>query len=214
MALSKRAQKICDQLDAQNPKMGDVKKCAAKIKKDHELALELWSTGEFGPRLVAVLIMDKGQLDQNAIEGLAKDIASHPEDQRDKLSEWLMAHQLMKSKRTTTMIESWKDHPSPTLRRLFWYHQGRLRWMGKIPTDNGAELIKSIDEQLEKESPEVQWAMNFTAGWIGVHDPKYRDQCIKIGERVGLYKGDHVHPGCTPNYLPEFIAMEADKAGK
>ncbi len=33
MALSKRAQEICDQLDQQNPKMGDVKKLAAKIKK-------------------------------------------------------------------------------------------------------------------------------------------------------------------------------------
>jgi hypothetical protein len=32
-----------------------------------------------------------------------------------------------------------------------------------------------------QEEPEVQWAMNFTAGWIGVYDEKYRTRCIKLG---------------------------------
>ena len=53
--------------------------------------------------------------------------------------------------------------------------------------------------------------MNFTAGWIGVYDKQYRKRCISIGEKTGLYKGKMVSKGCTPEYLPEFIAMEAGK---
>lgn len=211
MALSNRAQEICGQLDAQNPKMGEVKKVAAAIKKDHDLALELWSTKAFAPRLVAVLIMEKARLDQTLIDSLANDIATHPEEQRDKLSEWLLAHQLMKSTPTLALLQSWQDHTSPVLRRLFWYHQGRLRWTGQTPPANTPELLAALDKTLVTETPEVQWAMNFTAGWIGVHDPQYREQCIKLGERTGLYKGDHVSRGCTPNYLPEFIEIEAAK---
>lgn len=53
--------------------------------------------------------------------------------------------------------------------------------------------------------------MNFTAGFIGIHDPQHRSRCVQLGERVGLYKDDPVAPNCTPDYLPEFIRIEVDK---
>lgn len=63
--------------------------------------------------------------------------------------------------------------------------------------------------------PEVQWAMNFTAGQIGIHEPDYRARCVKLGEKTGLYKDEKVSRGCTPNYLPQFIDIEVRKrAGK
>lgn len=106
---------------------------------------------------------------------------------------------------------SWKNSPSSLQRRAFWYYQGRLRWTGQTPPDNTEELLSEIESNIMKEEPEVQWAMNFTTGWIGVYDKKYRDRCIKLGERTGLYKGEMVSKGCTPDYLPEFITIEANK---
>jgi len=53
--------------------------------------------------------------------------------------------------------------------------------------------------------------MNFLVGWIGVYDKKYRKRCIILGEKTGLYKGKMVSKGCTPEYLPEFIAIESNK---
>jgi len=53
--------------------------------------------------------------------------------------------------------------------------------------------------------------MNFTSGWIGVLEKKYRTRCIGIGQKTGLYKGEMVSKGCTPDYLPEFIAIESNK---
>ncbi|GAF11737.1 hypothetical protein JCM19045_868 [Bacillus sp. JCM 19045] len=44
-----------------------------------------------------------------------------------------------------------------------------------------------------------------------VYDEENRARCMEIGEKTGLYKGDHVSKGCTPNYLPEFIAIEVNK---
>jgi 3-methyladenine DNA glycosylase AlkD len=37
---------------------------AREIKKDHELALQLWATGDFLPHQLAILVMDKKQLSQ------------------------------------------------------------------------------------------------------------------------------------------------------
>lgn len=62
-----------------------------------------------------------------------------------------------------------------------------------------------------KAPPEVQWAMNFCAGQIGVHEPTFRSRCIKLGEKTGLYQSDPVAKNCTPSYLPEFIRIEVEK---
>lgn len=86
-----------------------------------------------------------------------------------------------------------------------------MRWVGQTPPDNTANLVSAIEATIAKEVPEVQWAMNFTAGWIGVYNQKYRTRCIEIGKQTGLYKDEMVSKGCTPNYLPEFIAIEANK---
>jgi 3-methyladenine DNA glycosylase AlkD len=192
-------------------KLGDLRKMAAEIKKDHALAMELWSTGEFLPRQLAILIMDARLLSQALIDQLDQDMQTHPLKERNQLIDWLMANQLAKDKKTITLMASWGNSPSKLQRRIFWYYQGRLRWMGQTPPPNTEVLLAAIEKHIANEEPEVQWAMNFTAGWIGVFDKKYRARCVEVGESTGLYKGQMVSKGCTPDYLPEFIAIESNK---
>lgn len=214
MTLSPKAQAVYAQIDLDTLRLGNLRKIAKTIKKDHELALELWATGGYQPRLLAILIMDKNLLTQEAIDSLAADMGDHDYDQRNQLADWLLSNQLTKSKKTVKLIETWESHPSPLLQRLYWYHQARLRWTGKTPPDNSAALLESLEANMATAEPEVQWAMNFSAGQIGIHEPAYRAQCIALGERLGLYKDDPVPRGCTPNYLPEFIRIETDKLSK
>lgn len=210
MKLSTRAENIFAQISDKNTKLGDLRIIAKKIKKDHKLAMELWSSGVFFARQLALLIMEKKLLTDEGIDKLVADIEHHSEKERLQLIDWLMANQLTKDKKTITLIESWKDSPSSLKRRVYWYYQGRLRWTGKIQS-NSEELLSTIENQIENEESEVQWAMNFTTGWIGVYEKKYRNRCIALGEKTGLYKGKIVSKGCTPEYLPEFIAIESNK---
>lgn len=55
--LSEKANRILAQID-ENTRLGDLRTMAKEIKKDHELAMELWSTGTFLPRQLAILVMD------------------------------------------------------------------------------------------------------------------------------------------------------------
>ena len=214
MKLSSNAEKIYNQINSKTTKLGDLRIIAKDIKKDHELALELWSTGEYLLRQLAILIMDKKLLSQEFIDKLDKDIQNHNVDEQTQLIDWLMANQLSKDKKTVALMESWKNSPSALQRRIFWYYQGRLRWMGQTPPPNTDSLIASIEAGLEKEKPEVQWAMNFTAAQIGIHQPEYRSRCIALGKQIGLYRDEVVSRGCTPNYLPEYISIEVAKREK
>jgi 3-methyladenine DNA glycosylase AlkD len=211
MNLTPEAQKLYAQINKEGTKLGDLRKIAKVIKRDHSLAMELWSTGDFLSRQLAILIMNKKLLSQPFVDQLFDEIQLHGTDERNQLADWLMANQLTKDKKTIALIESWENSPSIMQRRIFWYYQARLRWMGKIPPGNTGELLSSIEKNIEKEAPEVQWAMNFTTGWIGVYDAEYRSRCMAIGEKTGLYKDEKVAKGCTPSYLPDFIRMEAAK---
>jgi 3-methyladenine DNA glycosylase AlkD len=210
MRVSPKAKNILSKINDAT-KLGDLRIMAKEIRKDHALAMELWSSGKFLPRQLAILIMDKKLLSQDVIDQLDQDMQAHPPEERNQLMDWLMANQLAKDNTTIAMMESWEKSSSSLQRRIFWYYQARLRWTGQTPPSNTEELVSAIEKKIEKEPPEVQWAMNFTAGWIGVFDKKYRQRCIAIGERTGLYKGKMVSKGCTPDYLPEFIAIESRK---
>ncbi len=210
MKFSSKAENILNQISAKT-KLGDLRKIAKDIKKDHELAIELWSAGKFFPRLLAILIMDNKQVSQDFINELDGHMQTHPFDERNQLMDWLMANQLVKDKKTIALIESWKNSHSTLQRRIFWYYQARLRWTGQTPPANTPELLNEIEAKITKEEPEVQWAMNFTAAWIGVYDKQHRNRCIILGEKTALYKGEMVSKGCTPDYLPEFIAIESKK---
>ncbi|MCD6068279.1 MAG: alkylation repair protein [Bacteroidetes bacterium] len=214
MKLSSKAKDLLDRINRKTTKLGDLRILAKDIKKDHELAMELWSAGEYLPRQLAILIMDKKFLSQEFIDKLDKDIRTHTPEERNQLIDWLMANQLSKDKKTVALMAAWENSPSVLQRRIFWYYQGRLRWVGQTPPSNTEYLLSAIERSIEQEKPEVQWAMNFTAAQIGIFQPEFRSRCIALGERTGLYRDEVVHKGCTPNYLPELIAIQVAKLKK
>lgn len=211
MALSTRARKIVAALSAAT-KLGDLKQLGKEIRQDHDLALELWSTADHHPRLLATLLFDPKLLTESAIDRLAADLLTHAEPERNQIGDWLLANQLHKSKPLTALIETWRTSRSPVLRRWFWYHQARLRWTGKLPPPgSSADLLDCLETDMATAEPEVQWAMNFCAGQIGVFEPDLRARCIRLGKKLGLYRDQRVAKNCTPSYLPEFIRIEAAK---
>lgn len=152
MKLSSKAENIYAQINDKTTKLGDLRSLAKDIKKDHELAMELWSTGEYLPRQLAILIMDVKFLSQELINKLDNDIQHHIMEERNQLIDWLMANQLSKDKKTVALMQSWQNSPSALQRRTFWYYQGRLRWMGQTPPPNTEELLSSIEKNRKRRA--------------------------------------------------------------
>src|SRR5688572_21651875 len=115
MEPSSKAENIVNQID-EKTKLGDLRIIAKDIKMDHDSGMELWASGKYLARQLAILIMDKKQLSQELIDKLVKDIEQHKEDERNQLIDWLMANQLSKDKKTITLMESWENNPSSLLR--------------------------------------------------------------------------------------------------
>ncbi|MGI9627839.1 MAG: DNA alkylation repair protein [Longimicrobiales bacterium] len=210
MPVSARAEAVLEQAK-QTTRLGDLRRLAKEVGTDHHLAMELWSSGALTARQLAILVMDKKSVTQEFVDTLDDEVQVHGMDDRLQLFDWLMANQLNKTRGGKALLESWESSPSPLQRRLFWYNQARLRWTGQAPPPNTEHLLDALDARMEGEVPEVQWAMNFTAGQIGTYQPQHRSRCIALGERTGLYENDVVPSGCTPSYLPDFIEIQVAK---
>lgn len=85
--------------------------------------MELWSTENYMPRLLAILIMDKKLLSEDVIDKLVQEMQMHPYDERNYLMDWFMANQLTKDKKKIALMDSWQNSSSPLQRRAFWYYQ-------------------------------------------------------------------------------------------
>lgn len=127
---------LISKLNNKDIKRAEIKKLAKEIRKDHKLAMELWKTREFLPRMLSVLIMDNKLLTFDLIQKLVNELDVQEFTERNHITEWLLANQLTKSKATIILLESWESHSHQLLRRLYWYYQARLRWTGKNPSDN------------------------------------------------------------------------------
>ena len=57
--------------------MGDIRKVAAEIKTDHDLALALWKSGNLDARLLAILVMKPKDLSPVELDGSPSGMSFH-----------------------------------------------------------------------------------------------------------------------------------------
>ena len=85
MKLSTKAANILTQIAGGNTRFGDLRSIAKTIKKDHQLATELWSSKLFFARQLAILVMDKKLLTEEVIDDLISDMNQHNQNEKLQL---------------------------------------------------------------------------------------------------------------------------------
>jgi hypothetical protein len=55
--------------------------------------------------------------------------------------------------------------------------------------------------------------MNNTLAAIGIHHPQLRRRAVALGEQIGLYRDWPTSPGCTPPFVPVWVAEMVKRQG-
>lgn len=171
---------------------------AKRLKTQHELALELWATGDTAARLLATLICKPKALSASEQDGMIRDIRS------PKLLDWFIVNVVKPGRQAEELRVRWKDGDE-LVGRAGW----SLTTARVVKNANGLDLSALLD-QIEKEmkqAPEPkQWAMNHCLAEIGIHHASLRARAVGIGERLAVLIDYPASPGCTPPYAPLWIA--------
>ncbi|MFN8239430.1 MAG: DNA alkylation repair protein [Bacteroidales bacterium] len=179
-------------------KMGDIRAMAREIKTDHNLALQLWKTGNIEARFLAVLIMNPGKLSSDEIKSLV------PSERFTHVADWLTSYVIMKHPEKESLRREWMDSTEPMSARAGWSLTSER--VAKDPEGiDIPHLLKRIENEMPAAAPEIQWTMNMTLAQIGIYFKQYRVRSISIGEKLGIYRDFPVSKGCTSPFAPIWI---------
>ena len=179
-------------------RLGDIRKVAAELKTDHELAIALWETGNIDARLLAILLMKPKNLSSAELDRMVRSVAFAQE------ADWLNSYVVKNHPDKEALREAWMGADDPWAARAGWSLTSERIAKSPKGLDLPA-LLDRIESEMGGAAPEVQWTMNFCLGGIGIHFPKYRKRAIAIGETLGLYRDYPVSKGCTSPFVPIWI---------
>lgn len=187
-------------------KLGDIRVIAKKIKTDHELALDLWDTGNVEAQLLSTLIIKPKSLSADKLDKLTRSTTCA------QVADWLNAYVVAEHPEKETLREKWMLADDRWAARAGWNLTASRVNKGANDLDLPA-LLDRIEKEMPKAVPELQWTMNNTLGAIGIHHPKLRKRAVSIGEKIGLYQDWPVSKGCIPPYVPVWVEAIVKRQG-
>lgn len=188
-------------------KLGDIRAMAKKIKTDHQLALDLWDTGNVEAQLVATLIVSPKSLSAAELDRITRSTTC------PQVADWLNAYVVAQHPEKESLREKWMKAKDRWAARAGWNLTASRVNKGAADGLDLPALLDAIEKEMPKAKPEVQWTMNNTLGAIGIHHPKLRKRAIAIGENIGLYKDWPVSKGCIIPYVPVWVEAMVKRQG-
>jgi 3-methyladenine DNA glycosylase AlkD len=176
----------------------ELRTLAKRLKVQHELAVQLWATGDTAARLLATLVCKPKSFSAAELDAMIRDIRA------PKLLDWFIVNVVKPSRHAEELRLRWKDGDD-LVGRAGW----SLTTERVIKRPDGLDLdalLAQIEKELKHAPAQKQWAMNHCLAEIGIHHPKQRTRAIRIGERLEVLKDYPASPGCTPPYAPLWIA--------
>ena len=185
---------------------GDVRKLAAKIKKDHELAIQLWATGNIDAQFLAILLIKPKDLSKAEVDGMMRSIDFA------QVADWFISYIASKHPDKESLRQGWMADGDPWAARAGWALTSER--ISKSP--DGIDLpglLNRIESDMKEAAPEVQWTMNNCLAGIGIHFPDHRQRALAIGETLGIYRDYPVPKGCTSPFAPIWINEMVSRQG-
>jgi 3-methyladenine DNA glycosylase AlkD len=183
-------------------KIGDLKKIQKRIKKDHQLALELYDTGISDAMYLAGLIAEDEQMTkkdlQRWVEGASWGM----------ISEYTVPWVAAGSKHGREMALKWIDSKKESIAAAGWM---TLASVVSITDDGDLDLpeLKKLLARVEKtiyDAPNrVRYAMNNFVIAVGCAVAGMTDLAMKTAKKIGKVEVDMGDTSCKVPYAPDYI---------
>lgn len=179
-------------------KLGDIRKLAKIVKRNLNLALELWETNNIDARYLSILLINPNDISLKKMTSLVSSI------QFEGVSDWFNSYIAKKHPNSETLRTEWMASENPMVARAGWYLTAEK--VKKKPKDlNPEQILNRLEKEMGSAHSLVQWTMNATLVEIGINFPNFRERAIFIGNKLGIYKDYPVTKGCTSPFAPIWI---------
>lgn len=189
-------------------KVGDLKKIVKKVKKNHELALSLYDTGNSDAMYLAGLIADEKQMTKEQLQDwVAKAywymISEYtvPWVTAESKFGWELALEWIETDNEHFEVAGWS-----TLSSLAGYKSDEDLNLGKF-----SELLDYVGEHIHQSKNRVRYVMNGFVIAVGAGIPDLTDKATEIAEKIGKVSVDMNGTACKVPLATDYIQKVVDR---
>ena len=183
-------------------KIGDLQKIARRIKKEYQLALDLYDTGNYDAMYLAGLIADDARMTKADLRrwvakaycpGLCG--ATVPWVAAGSAHGWELGLEWIDSKTPLIAVAGWA-----TLARLV-----SIRDDSQLDQVKLKQLVRRVQEAIHEAPDPVRYQMNGFIIAVGSYVHPLTDAAVQVAEQIGPVKADLGDNSCKIPFAPDYI---------
>jgi hypothetical protein len=183
-------------------KIGDMKKIVKRIKKDYQLALDLYDTGNYDAMYLAGLIADDARMTREDLQSWAD--RAYGGALPGSTVAWVAAG----SPHGWEMALEWIESPAAAVAAAGWATLGSLVAITADPElDLPAlkRLVRHVQESIRQAPDAVRYQMNGFIISVGCHVRPLTECALLAGEKLGAVSMDMGKNQCQVPFAPDYI---------
>ena len=194
-------------------KISDLKKYEKAIKKDYQLALDLYATGVYDAIYLAGLIADEGKMTKQDLNGWLEKAWC------DAIAEYAVAWVAADGPHGWDLALEWIESEDENIAVAGW---GTLSSVVAVKSDSQLDidalrsLLQRVKQTIHSQPDRVRYKMNGFVIALGSCVADLTDEAVAAGQAIGVVKVDMGNTDCKVPSSPEYIAkvVSMGKVGK
>ena len=189
-------------------KVADLKKILKKTKKNHDLSLELYKTGNSDAMYLAGLMADETRITKTQLQDwVEKAYWSY-------LSEYAVPWVAAETDYGFELGQEWINSPKESIAAAGWstlaYYAG-VNNDEDLDIDRYSELLDQIEKDIHQAPNRVRYTMNGFVIAIGTYVTALTKKAQSISEKIGNVEVDMNGTACKVPFAKAYIQKAIDK---
>jgi 3-methyladenine DNA glycosylase AlkD len=186
----------------------DLRLLAKQIKVDHDLAVQLWHTGNHDARILAALIADPTQFDAKTLDAWSKDLSDYVVTDQ-------FAGLVARTHYWQKKAEKWHTARGEWIGRAGWNLIGQLAMHQPDLRDSYFDpYLIEIETGIHQQKNRVREAMNNALIAIGIRNAALQGKALGVAAAIGRVEVDHGETNCKTNDATEYIQRTVEHRRK
>ena len=189
-------------------KVGDMKKILKKTKKNHELSLELYQTGNSDAMYLAGLMADEKQITKKQLNDWVK------KAYWSYLSEYTVPWVAAETEHGFELGLEWIQSEKENIASAGW---STLAYYAAVNQDEDLDigkyqnLLEKVEKEIHQAKNRVKYTMNGFVIAIGTHVRDLTEQAQNVAKKIGKVTVDMNGTACKVPYASDYIQKVIDK---
>ena len=187
-------------------KISDMQKIVRKVKKNHDLALDLYQTNNVDAMYLAGLIADEERVTRQELQEWVKSARWH------MVGEYVLAGLAADSPYGWELGLAWIGSDQDHISAAGWATLSAtlsVRPDNLLEMDEVGRLLEQVSQTLHQSPNRTRYAMNGYIISVGIYIKSLLDQARAVAEKVGVVTVDLGNTACTAPLAGPYIEKTA-----